>query len=65
MSIKLGDEFSDQRSGDAIRELFGMGFFSDVSIDQNADVLIINVTERPAITSIELDGNKDIETLMT
>ena len=62
LSIKLGDEFSDQRSGDAIRELFGMGFFSDVSIDQNADVLIINVTERPAITSIELDGNKDIET---
>lgn len=62
LTVKVGDAFDDESSGDVIRELFQMGFFSDVNVDQNADILIINVTERPAITSIELDGNKDIET---
>lgn len=62
LSVKVGDEFTDERSGEVIRELFRMGFFSDVSLDQHSNTLLINVTERPAITSIELDGNKDIET---
>jgi len=62
LSVKVGDEFTDERSGEVIRELFRMGFFSDVSLDQNSNTLLINVKERPAITSIELDGNKDIET---
>ncbi|MEO1888427.1 MAG: outer membrane protein assembly factor BamA [Cycloclasticus sp.] len=61
LSIKVGDEFEDDRSGSVIRELFRMGFFSDVSIEQDDGTLIIIVKERPAITSIELEGNDDIE----
>ncbi|MEO1885051.1 MAG: outer membrane protein assembly factor BamA, partial [Methylococcales bacterium] len=62
LSIKVGDAFEDDRSGGVIRELFHMGFFSDVSVEQDNDVLIIRVKERPAITSIEMEGNDDIET---
>jgi len=62
LSVKVGDRFNDDRSEEVIRELFQMGFFSDVDVAQNGDVLIINVVERPAITSIEMEGNKDIDT---
>jgi len=62
LTVKVGDSFDSESSGDVIREVFQMGFFSDVNVDQKADVLVINVTERAAISSIELDGNKDIET---
>jgi len=62
LTIKVGDEFSDDRSGDIIRQLFQMGFFSDIDVEQNANTVIINVKERPAITSIDLEGNDDIET---
>lgn len=62
LSIKVGDEFSDDRSGDIIRQLFQMGFFSDIDVERNANTVIINVKERPAITSIDLEGNDDIET---
>lgn len=62
LSVKVGDSFNDDRSEDVIRELFQMGFFSDVDVAQNEQVLVINVKERPAITSIDLEGNKDIDT---
>jgi len=62
LSVKVGDRFNDDRSEEVIRELFQMGFFSDVNVGQNGDVLIINVVERPAITSVEMEGNKDIDT---
>tara|TARA_R110002074_G_scaffold402342_1_gene608120 strand:+ start:60345 stop:62636 length:2292 start_codon:yes stop_codon:yes gene_type:complete len=62
ISVKVGEGFDDERSEDVIRELFQMGFFSDVNIDKDADTLIINVKERPAITSIDIEGNDDIET---
>ncbi len=62
LTVKVGDSFNNESSGVVISEIFQMGFFSDVSVDQNVDVLVINVTERSAISSIELDGNKDIET---
>jgi len=62
LTVKVGDGFDDGLSGDVIRELFQMGFFSDVSVEESEETLIINVKERPAITSIELEGNEDIET---
>ena len=62
MSIKVGDTYQDDQSGDIIRQLFQMGFFSDVNVELSNETIVINVQERPAITSIELEGNDDIET---
>lgn len=62
LTIKVGDKFDDDLSGDIIRQLFQMGFFSDINVELSTDTVTINVKERPAITSIELEGNDDIET---
>lgn len=61
LTIKVGDQFTDGKSGDVIRDLFNMGFFSDVTLESNENTLIVNVVERPAIASIDIEGNKDVE----
>ncbi|MGB2044898.1 MAG: outer membrane protein assembly factor BamA, partial [Porticoccaceae bacterium] len=38
------------------------GYFSDVVIARDNGVLVIGLAERPAVTEINLDGNKAIET---
>ncbi len=43
------------------RALFASGYFNDIQIARDGSVLIVSLFERPAIESIELDGNKAIE----
>ncbi len=62
LPIKVGDIMDERRSADALRALFKTGFFEDVQLGQEGDLLIVTVVERPAIASINLSGNKDIET---
>ena len=45
----------------AVRALFQTGFFSDVALEREGDILVIRVQERPAIASISLSGNKAIK----
>ena len=61
LPIKTGETFDEQRSAEAVRALFRTGFFKDVRIERENGVLVIVVQERPAISSIEITGNKDIE----
>lgn len=60
LPIKVGDQFNEQRSAQAIRALYKTGFFKDVKLEREGQVLIVVVQERPAIASIEISGNKDI-----
>lgn len=62
LPVERGDTLDRGRSGDAIRALFRTGFFSDVRLERQGDILVVVVTERPAINSITLSGNKDIKT---
>lgn len=62
LPIKVGDIMDERRSADALRALFKTGFFEDVQLGQDGDLLIVTVVERPAIASINLTGNHDIET---
>jgi len=59
-------ERGDVVDGDAIRQgiksVFSTGYFNDVKMLKDEDVLIIQVTERPAIATIRIDGNKSIKT---
>ncbi len=48
-------------SRQAVRALFQTGFFSDISLEREGDILVIRVQERPAIASISLSGNKAIK----
>ncbi|MFK5894449.1 MAG: outer membrane protein assembly factor BamA [Pseudomonadota bacterium] len=60
--IKVGEQADTESVSNALHELFKTGFFKDVRIEAEANTLIISVVERPAISTIEFDGNKDIET---
>ncbi len=62
LPVQIGDSFDEARSAEAIRALFKTGFFKDVRLQREGNVLIVNVDERPAIASIELEGNKDLKT---
>lgn len=62
LPLELGDRVGRGEASDAIRALFRTGFFSDVRLDRQGDgILVVTVTERPAINSITLSGNKDIK----
>ncbi len=62
MPIEVGDSFNDQISVEAVRSLFKTGFFDDVKLERDGNILVVVVKERPAISSIQIEGNKDIKT---
>jgi outer membrane protein insertion porin family len=62
LPIERGDSVDQNRIAQAIRALYRTGFFEDVRIDRQGDILVVSVTERPAINKLELKGNKDIST---
>ena len=62
LPIKVGDTFNDSLSSDSVRALFKTGFFDDVKVKKDGNDLILIFKERPAIGTISLSGNEDIET---
>ncbi|HSG91268.1 MAG TPA: outer membrane protein assembly factor BamA [Pseudomonadales bacterium] len=62
LTINVGDTIDEIDGREIVRSLFESGYFSDISIGRDGDTLVISVNERPAIDSIEIDGNKSIET---
>src|SRR5438105_3740709 len=59
LPVEKGDRVDAERAAAAIRALFKTGFFSDVQIDRQGDILVVKVVERPAISKITITGNKD------
>ena len=62
LPMQVGDKFDDSRSAEAVRALFKTGFFDDVRLERDGDVLVFRFKERPAIGSISFTGNEGIET---
>ncbi len=62
LPIERGDTVDSTRIGEAIRALYRTGFFEDVQVGRQGDILVVTVTERPAINKLTLTGNKDIKT---
>lgn len=61
LPIKVGDSVDDRQVADAIRSLFKTGFFKDVRLQRDGGDLVVQVEERPSITSIKIEGNQDIK----
>ena len=61
LPIKVGDRMTDEKASAAIRALFATGFFRDVRLEVQGNVLIVALEERPAIASIEFSGMKEFE----
>lgn len=59
--IQEGDRFDNRRIDQSLKSLFATGLFADVSIQRQADALIIKVVENPVINRIAFEGNKRVE----
>jgi len=62
LPMKVGDTFDDSRSSEAVRALFKTGFFHDVRLERDGSILVFILEERPAIGTITMTGNEDIDT---
>ncbi len=61
LPVQPGDIVTDKGTAELIRALFDTGFFKDVRLERDGDVLVVVVSERPAISEINFSGNKSIE----
>jgi outer membrane protein insertion porin family len=59
LPLKIGDLADAQSVAAATRALAKTGFFKDVRILRDGDLLLIEVEERPSVAKIELSGNQD------
>ncbi|MGH8673797.1 MAG: outer membrane protein assembly factor BamA, partial [Burkholderiales bacterium] len=61
LPVKVGETMTEEKAQQALRTLFATGFFKDVRLDVENDVLIVYVEERPAIAQIDFSGVKEFE----
>lgn len=61
LPVSAGDRVDDTRLAEVLRALFKTGNFEDVQVGRDGDVLVIRLTERPEIVSLDIKGNKSIE----
>lgn len=62
LPVKAGDEFSQDMTAEAIRSLYSTGFFKDVRLEREGNILVIFVAEKPAIAGLIIEGNVDVPT---
>ncbi len=58
LPVKVGETMDDEKATQAIKALYGTGFFKDVRIEADDGVLVVMVQERSAIAQISFNGNK-------
>lgn len=58
LPIKVGDQLDESQTANIIRTLYKTGFFKDIQLRREGNVLVVVVKERPAIASLSFDGNK-------
>ncbi|TKC86046.1 outer membrane protein assembly factor BamA, partial [Trinickia terrae] len=56
LPVKKGDTFTASKASDVIRALYATGFFNDVRIATEGNVVIVEVAERPAIAMVDFAG---------
>ena len=61
LPVQVGETFTDEKGAEAIKALYSTGFFRDVQIQAQGDVLIVIVEERPTISRIEFTGMKEFD----
>lgn len=62
LPVKVGDRLDQNKASKAIAALFKTGLFKDIRLEQEGNVLVVKLDERPAIANITFTGNKEIDT---
>lgn len=61
MSIKALKSFDQQDVSRVVKEIFSLGFFEDVQLQIDGDLLTVVVRERPIISKISFTGSDEFE----
>ncbi len=61
LPVKVGETMTEEKAQQALRALFATGFFRDVRLEVENDVLLVLVEERPAIAQIDFVGVKEFD----
>ena len=59
LPVKVGERMDDDKAAAAIKALYATGFYSDIRLEVENDVLIVFLVERPAISQIDINGAKE------
>lgn len=59
LPLKVGERIDDEKAAQAVKALYATGFYADVRLEADGDVLVVFVQERPAIAAIEIEGAKE------
>lgn len=62
LGLKPGDSFSPVEISNGLKNLFATGFFADVKLLRQGNVLIVQVVENPVVSKVAFEGNDRIET---
>ncbi|MDO8932603.1 MAG: outer membrane protein assembly factor BamA, partial [Rhodocyclaceae bacterium] len=61
LPVRVGDTLTDETAAQAIKTLFATGFFKDVRLEIEKDVLVVVIEERPAIAAVDFVGMKSFK----
>jgi outer membrane protein insertion porin family len=61
LPVKVGETMNADKARTAVRALYATGFFADVRLEAEGNVLVVFVRERPAIASVDFSGMKEFE----
>ena len=61
LPVKVGETMDRAKAQQALRALYATGFFQDVRLEAEGNVLVVFVQERPAIASIDFSGMKELD----
>ncbi|MGE0355319.1 MAG: outer membrane protein assembly factor BamA [Burkholderiales bacterium] len=59
LPVKVGERIDDEKAAQSLKALYATGFYSDVRLEADGDVLVVSVQERPAIAAIEIEGARE------
>jgi len=62
LPVKVGETMTEEKAQEALRALFATGFFRDVRLEVDGDVLVVSVDERPAVAQIDFSGVLEFST---
>jgi outer membrane protein insertion porin family len=62
LPIAKGESFSLKTSDKVIQDLYKTGFFKDIKLYREGNILVVRVLERPTIGVMRIKGNEQIKT---
>ncbi|MCB1670737.1 MAG: outer membrane protein assembly factor BamA [Gammaproteobacteria bacterium] len=62
LPVGIGDEVTPDVAADIIRALSDSGYFEDIEVLRDGNLLVISILERPSVAEINIEGNSVLET---